>query len=228
MIKLVLLPGMDGTGDLFAPLIAQLGKNIDVIVVSYPLTGIDNYQELEMIARQSLPAEGDFVILGESFSGPIAISIAASKPRGLVGLILCCSFARNPQTLLRPLSPFLRFLPVKLVPNRFIHHRMLGRYATPQLKIMLNSAIAKLSSETLQARGSSVLRIDVTDKLKTIDVPCIYLRALEDIVVPNRATEHVLQSLPSIKIHDFPAPHLLLQVRARETAIAISAFVNQL
>jgi hypothetical protein len=38
-VALVLLPGMDGTGELFAPFVAALGKTTPVVVVSYPTSG---------------------------------------------------------------------------------------------------------------------------------------------------------------------------------------------
>ena len=39
MTALVLLPGMDGTGDLFAPLLSALPPALRTIVVRYPATG---------------------------------------------------------------------------------------------------------------------------------------------------------------------------------------------
>jgi pimeloyl-ACP methyl ester carboxylesterase len=78
---LVLLPGMDGTGDLFAPLVAALGPHMRTVIVRYPDEPLD-YASDEEIARAALPIGHPFILLGESFSGPIAVSIAASAPRG--------------------------------------------------------------------------------------------------------------------------------------------------
>src|SRR4051812_12633896 len=104
-ITLVLLPGMDGTGLMFAPFIAALGPDVDCRVVAYPTDRALDYAEHEAIARAALPGDAPYVILGESFSGPIAIRIAASAPANLMGLVLCCSFARSPQPLLACLRP---------------------------------------------------------------------------------------------------------------------------
>ena len=97
---LVLLPGLDGTGILFEPLARALGVDLDVRVVRYPSDPTLGYRELESLARAALPTDRPFVILGESFSGPIAIRLAADSPPGLVGLILVVTFARNPYPLL--------------------------------------------------------------------------------------------------------------------------------
>jgi pimeloyl-ACP methyl ester carboxylesterase len=113
---LVLLPGMDGTGDLFAPLVAALGPHMRTIIVRYPDEPLD-YASHEEIARAALPLGHPFILLGESFSGPIAVSIAASAPTGLRGYVLCCSFVRSPRRLLRWFRPSLGLLPAHRAPG---------------------------------------------------------------------------------------------------------------
>ena len=102
---LVLLPGLDGTGDLFAPVVDALGPNVPTQIVRYPLSHASDYPTCEAVARGALPTDCPYVLLGESFSGPIAVSIAAAAPPGLRGLILCSTFVCNPQPCLRPLRP---------------------------------------------------------------------------------------------------------------------------
>jgi pimeloyl-ACP methyl ester carboxylesterase len=107
-VAIVLLPGMDGTGELFAPLLDALPAELDPIVVRYPDRPA-SYAEHEEVARHAMPRDQPFVLLGESFSGPVAVSIAASAPPNLRGLILCSSFLSCPHralALLRPLTPF--------------------------------------------------------------------------------------------------------------------------
>ena len=53
--KLVLLPGMDGTGDLFGPLIDQLRGVVNTVVVRYPTAQPRTYSELTALAREALP-----------------------------------------------------------------------------------------------------------------------------------------------------------------------------
>jgi len=91
---------MDGTGDLFAPFCAALGDEYETIIVRYPPNEILGYGELTALAQSCLPGDRPFVLLAESFSGPVAITLAAEKRNGLAGLILCASFARNPRPFL--------------------------------------------------------------------------------------------------------------------------------
>lgn len=105
MVALVLLPGLDGTGRLFVDFVAALGAEVEVTVASYPTDTPLGYAELTAVARSFLPPDQPFFLLAESFSGPIAISIAQSSPPGLLGVALCCSFARNPLPVLAPARP---------------------------------------------------------------------------------------------------------------------------
>lgn len=74
---LVLLPGMDGTGELFRPLLEVIGTAWPVNVVSYPVGEVLSYEQLVDHAQSCLPG-GPLILLGESFSGPIAATLAAS------------------------------------------------------------------------------------------------------------------------------------------------------
>jgi pimeloyl-ACP methyl ester carboxylesterase len=148
---LVLLPGLDGTGDFFAPLLDALSPSVPTQVVRYPLTGASDYPTCEAIARAALPTDRPFVLLGESFSGPIAIAIAATAPPGLIGLVLSATFVANPRPhlgVLRPLLPFLPFRsdPLSLALSRF---RVLGRWATPYLRALHRDILKRLPSETI-------------------------------------------------------------------------------
>lgn len=227
-MTIVLLPGMDGTGLLFASFIAALGKEFNVQIVRYPTIGALGYAELEEFVRKSLPTSGRFVILGESFSGPIAISIAASQPAGLVGLILCCTFMRNPRPLFASLRPLINMFPVKLVPLTLFNTVLLGRFSTPQLRSALASAMSQVSAEALRARLHAVLSTDNSAKLKVVDVPLLYLLARHDKVVPVSALRQIKRALPTTQVESLNAPHFLLQATPLEAAVLVSNFMRKL
>ena len=109
MTVLVLLPGMDGTGELFAPFEAKL--RVPLVRIAYPATESMDYLQLVEYVRQRLPVGQRFVLLGESFSGPVAIGVAAQRPPLLAGLVLCCTFARTPHLWTRHLHKLAGLLP---------------------------------------------------------------------------------------------------------------------
>ncbi|MFZ0787536.1 MAG: hypothetical protein WAM67_17255, partial [Candidatus Acidiferrales bacterium] len=162
---MVLLPGMDGTGVLFADFAAALRPDFKPIVAAYPNDPKLGYPELEHLARAVLPEDEPFILLGESFSGPIAISIAASNPPGLLGLILCCTFARSPHPLLSLATAAIKPLPAARVPAFIQHRSLFGRFDSPHLRAQLAEVRGLVSANTLKSRLEAVARVDVTDQL---------------------------------------------------------------
>jgi pimeloyl-ACP methyl ester carboxylesterase len=226
LVTLVLLPGMDGTASLFEPFIAALGSEFEIVRVAYPNVGALGYSKLEAVARAALPA-GPYVLLGESFSGPIAISLAASASDNLKGLVLCCSFARNPRPFFSGLRPLVSLLPVELAPVSVLGRLLLGRFFTVALQSALAQALAQVSGAALRARLQAVLGADVSAKLSAVKVPVLYLRASQDLVVPASASRLVVQLNPRTKVVELEAPHFLLQVAPFESAKVVATFMRK-
>ena len=77
--KLVLLPGLDGTGAMFAPLLRVLPKDVLVESVTYP-ESLERFDEYVKFAAAALHSVADAVLIAKSFSGPIAISLLRKPP----------------------------------------------------------------------------------------------------------------------------------------------------
>lgn len=116
LTKLVLLPGLDGSGDFFDALCRQLPPQWRIQVIRYPGDQPLSYGELARLVWAALPDDSPFVLVAESFSGPVAIQVAAMRPAGLMGVVLCATFARNPRPLLSPMRWFTGFAPVRAAP----------------------------------------------------------------------------------------------------------------
>jgi pimeloyl-[acyl-carrier protein] methyl ester esterase len=228
MVGLVLLPGMDGTAEPRAEFVAALGATIEHQVVSYPADPALGYAELETLARTALPVDRPYVLLGESFSGPIAISIAASCPPQLVGLVLCATFARSPHPALGSLRWLLPVVPFELAPVRLVSAFLLGRFASTHLRDALEATLAEVSMATLKARTDAVLRIDVRPALSKIRVPVLYLRATQDRLVPRRCADAIAEAAAQARIIDIEAPHTMLQIAPAAAAAAVRAFIETL
>ena len=86
-MRLLLLPGMDGTGLLFEPLVKALPPSLTARVVAYPPDQLLGYNELLQLVQKSAEEGGDFVVVGESFSGPLALMLAARRPVAWCGVM---------------------------------------------------------------------------------------------------------------------------------------------
>lgn len=227
MMRLVLLPGLDGTGVLFRPLLAQLPVELVPLIISYPPTERLGYTELLDLVWSMLPANAAFVVLGESFSGPLALRIGARQPAGLRGVILCGTFAGNPLgpqwRVLRHLvfgwmfRGFTRFAQVKALP---------GGYATPELRQLQREALSPVSPGVLAHRVREVLRIDVRQELQQCAVPILDIRGNSDEVVWQRNAREIRSLRPDARRVNFEAPHLILQTKAVECAKEIEWFAR--
>jgi pimeloyl-ACP methyl ester carboxylesterase len=226
MLTLVLLPGMDGTGIFFEDFAAALRPEFAPIIVRYPNDPSLGYAELEPIARAALPQNDAFLILGESFSGPIAISIAASNPPGLLGLILCVTFARNPHPLLPLVCKILKPLPAWRLPRFIQEPNIFGKFNSPYLRAKLDEVRNRVSQKTLKSRLEAVASIDVSEQLSRVTVPTLDLRAKNDRVVSRASGEHIRKILPSVEFTELDAPHLLPQTVPRSAKAAITNFVR--
>jgi pimeloyl-ACP methyl ester carboxylesterase len=235
MTHLVLLPGMDGTGLLFAPFLAALDAALDsappalkTTVIAYPTDQALDYAALESFVRARLPTQEPYVLLGESFSGPMAISLAVSGLPMLRGLVLCASFTRNPRPVFGPLRFLSGWLPVSVFAFRGVWRGLLGNFYTDALCDWLVGTVAQVSPEVLRSRLRAVLSVDVSAKLAQVHVPMLSLEASQDRLVPARAGEALHRLKPDMRRLKLSAPHFLLQTAPQAAARAIQDFLEAL
>jgi pimeloyl-ACP methyl ester carboxylesterase len=225
---LLLLPGMDGTGRMFAPLIARLPATIDARPIAYPCDRELGYVELLELVRRQIPQE-EFIVLAESFSGPLALRLAAERPRGLCGLILAATFASNPLAWLPRWSHGLAH--ARLFGGLGVGPRLalgLGR-CPPAITPMLRDALALVSPAVMAQRAREVLRCEVPREREALaQLPALILAAGRDRVIGRRHVGHLQALLPRAQVEWFDAPHLVLQARPDEAAEKITAWVERL
>jgi pimeloyl-[acyl-carrier protein] methyl ester esterase len=228
---LVLLPGLDGTGKLFGEFVQALDPCIRAVVVAYPTEQPLGYEALEarvLGVLDALPRKQPFVLLGESFSGPIAIRIAARAPAGLVGLILSASFAKNPFPWLAWARPLAAYLPVKSLPRWLRAPLMWGSLSPHRAPSQMERAMSAVSAAVIRQRIAALLRVDETQALRRTKVPTLVMRARGDRVIPRAATRCIARVLPHAQLVEIDAPHLLLQTRPKECAAAVLRFLRGL
>jgi pimeloyl-ACP methyl ester carboxylesterase len=223
---LILLPGLDGTGKLFSEFVRALGSDIDAQIVSYPVDQPLGYAELETLVRAALPADRRFVVLGESFSGPVAIQIGANPPAGLAGVILCGTFAKNPFPLFGWAQPLAAWFPVKSLPRWLRAPLMWGSLAAERAPAQLNRAMAAVSADVIRHRIAALLAVNASAALSRVRSPILVLRARHDLVIPRSATQWILETAPHAQLVEVDGPHLLLQTRPEECAAAAIRFVR--
>jgi pimeloyl-[acyl-carrier protein] methyl ester esterase len=219
-VHLALLPGLDGTGELFAPLLDALGGEIRTTVVRYKSErSFDEYIDTAAKALSS----PNTVLVAESFSGPVALALCARKPASVNGLVLCATFAQSPfRSLLRlaRFTPSALFEPSPTQPF-MLRHACLNGERDDQLLKRAVSILRSVPAATMHARLTTLANIDVRPLLSSVSVPTLYLRATRDRVVPRRLGRELTDNLSNVVVREIEGAHLLLQARPRECAEAI-------
>lgn len=222
-METLLLPGLDGTGQLFAPLQQDLPAELGARVVAYPTH--EPYAYDQLLERIAVPA-GSFAIVAESFSGPLGLRLAERYADRMRALILVATFVRFSPVFLRWALPLvgqiLRFRP----PDFALRAALLGDDATATDVAALRKALSSVDPTVLAFRLREIARVDVNAELAATKIPILYMAGTKDRLIGLAAFEQIRRLRPDARLCELDAPHLVLQRRPSEAARAIAEFVQ--
>lgn len=226
-MQLVLLPGMDGTGKLFADFASCLRDYSFQSIQVVPLLdhGPQDYLSLTIAIKTKLP-KSDFVIIAESFSGPIAYLLAQEKIDHLKAVFFVASFLSPP----RPqLASILNILPIRLLFKEplfsfALKHFMVNGNTKPKVLALIKATILSVPIELLRLRLELVNRFDA--KLATLDIQAVYIGAEEDWLVPKTKVREFEQVFKNLVVETVEGPHFLLQTQPRRCAEIIKRYLD--
>ena len=224
---LVLLPGLDGTGQLFDDILKILPPALTTTIVSYPTDRLLPYTELLQLVSAAVPQTEPFALLAESFSTPLALKYAATNPSNLAAVVISAGFARNPigawsQLVKSVAKPWI----FTLEPPRFFLEYFLTGENPPSAVIQKIREILRIvRPEVLSGRVREVLECDATNDLARTKVPMMYLRALYDRLLSPSCHREILRIRPDVVLVTIEAPHMLLQREPQKAANLVLAFM---
>jgi len=228
--RLVLLPGLDGSGQLFGPLQSVLPSTFSASVVAYPQDHVVPERELFACIRSVIPWGHPYVLVAESTAGPLALRFVEAQRQNIRAVILAACFVTNPLASMGHWATSLFSKPwLHKEPSAPLVRKHLVGEDAPQLLVeSVTSALRSLKPEVRAARAESVLTADARQALQVCDKPILYLQAAQDQFVASSAADEIRRIKPSVKVAVIPGPHLVLQSRPRESAEAIRSFLNSL
>jgi pimeloyl-ACP methyl ester carboxylesterase len=224
----LLLPGLDGSGRLFAPLLEAGPRGLAPRVVPLPADAPRSYDQYLAALRPALPRRGSWALLAESFSGPLAVRLAAERPRGLVALVLVATFLHRPlQPWLAPLAPLVgrAMFTFPLLPPA-IRLLLAGADAPDAVVKAIQEATAAVPAAVLARRSREALAVDVRAALAATGVPLLFLGPAGDRLIRTDVNEDVLAARPDAETALVDGPHTILQVRPHACLARLEPFLG--
>ncbi|MHB8111376.1 MAG: alpha/beta fold hydrolase [Syntrophorhabdaceae bacterium] len=226
-INIMLIPGIQGTGHFFSPLLRVLPDNFHSIVISYPDNILKSLEDHADYVAEHFPA-GDIFIIAESFGGLVALMLLHRHPGKIQSIIFSATFseALYPKFIygasLIPGAPYL----VKKMPVRILGYFLFRPYSDKNLEKLLKSGLPKIDPAGFKQRAKLVSEgYPYPDDY--FSIPCLYLQSLRDRVVPHKSADWFASHFSPFELITFDAPHSLLQTRPRECAEKIINFIGR-
>ena len=221
--RIVLLPGIDGTGRLFRRFERQLDGRLASEVVAYPIDRPFSYAQLIDRVLGEL-GDAPAIVLGESFSGPIAIEVAARRPSQITGLVLAATFVTAP--MLPALIRLGAMLGPRLLPLALVHAVLRGRRPDPELAAEIDALLGELPHAVLAMRLREVAGVDARPALRRVRCPVLVLHGAQDWLVRPVEARETLGVKPDAVARFLPGPHTILQSAPEAAAREILEFVR--
>ena len=200
----VLVPGMNGTGELFYRQVPRLERSYRVATYSLreDAESLDRLAaDLSHVVDAVAPIERRAIIVGESFGGAVALTFALSYPERVGALVILNSFPYfAPQVRLRLAIAGLAVLPWGAMP--LVRHLTAFRLHSPHTHRAEVKQFIELTAHATRDgyinRLKLLRRFDVRDRLHDIRRPALFLAAEHDHLVPAVAqARYMANRVPS-------------------------------
>ena len=219
---------MPGTDALFKPLMDELEDHFDIDAVSYPTDKPLGYEPLLNIVTSRISKEKQFFILGESFSGPLAVMAALKCPENVLGIILAASFVTSPMPRwINRLKRFARGRILDVRPRSFINDSLMGKDCPENTRRWIHATMPRLGREVISARVQAVLGVNVREDLKSCQVPVLYIAGSRDWLIGKKCIDAIWLCRPDVEIKVLNGCHMILQSNPREAAEVIVEFCRR-
>lgn len=187
---MVLISGMDGTGQLFYTQVPRLARSYRATTYWLRDSATDMSElvrDLEGVIDSVADRTTPVILLGESFGGALSLSFALTHPERVAALVIINSFpAFLPQFRLRLARAALRALPwgVMAAVRRLTAFRMHSRHTTGDELRRFLQLMRATTREGYLNRLTALMRYDVRSRLGALQMPVLLLASDCDHLVP--------------------------------------------
>lgn len=205
---IILVPGLDGTAELFYRQIPLLAAKFNV--VAFPLPNRRSASMDDLVADLALlvteVSDRSVILCGESFGGALSMSLALAKPDLVAGLVIINSFPyldNRVQLLLAP--KITKLVPWVAMPTirRVTEHRLHSAHALDEDLQEFRRRMRGIGRDGYLRRLEILWDYDIRADLGQLKMPVLFIAGTEDRLVPSvRWADYMGQRVPrSAVIH---------------------------
>ena len=222
-IETFVLPGMDGTTKLLRKFCELAPDSHNVAAVALPPRVMSGFQSLASHVAEMLPRNDKVLLVAESFSGPIAVNVAAHHPERVIGLVLVATFVDSPVPAVARIVPWTLIFRCPL-PKFAARIALVGNESSTDDIHEIQDVARAVSPEVVAGRLKMLMTLDETASLKKCKCPLLYIRPTADRLVPERCWETIRDLRPDARLAEIDGPHFILQRKPTEAWQHIAEF----
>ncbi len=225
-MKIIFLPGLDGTGLLFDRLIEQFPESWNYNVVSYNSIKAESYlgQAKEIAARIN---DKDIFVVAESYSGRVAYELYHLLSERVKGIVFLASFISRPSQIAR----LAKFLPVFLLKPNFLTKLILylfGFNLSGDKGMVIKVFDSLQKSDKLKLRSRLYNIATMPKAARTVECPVTYVRPSTDFLVSSSAVKLLASKSSKFNLVEVNGGHFIAQSNPAECAQIIRNAINHL
>ena len=187
---IILVPGIDGTAELFYRQIPLLAAHFDVVAFPLPDRADATMETLvdDLALLIDEVGHDGALLLGESFGGALSLQVALRHPDKVDGLVIVNSFPYLDNRLQLAVAPWLlRALPWGAMPvaRRLTEHRIHSSHVDADDLSEFRRRTKSIDRDGYIRRMQLVAGHDVRADLEHISAPTLFVAGTEDRLVPS-------------------------------------------
>ena len=228
-MRLILLPAFDGTGLMFDEFVNELGNAFSVTAISYPESGPQDYQTLSDYVRQHIPKDQPYLVLGESFAGPIVYQIAVNDSKNCKAAIFVATYLTNPSPVILKKLTMMPAAMISFLVSRplIVRKSALSPAADSQVAKAIANNFASVDAEVIKKRLMTINSVGDAPE-QALDIPCLCVNATQDKLVMENKHSDFEKLCPSLERKMVEGGHFILQENPKQSAQVVLQAFNHL
>ncbi|MDH3295213.1 MAG: alpha/beta hydrolase [Acidimicrobiia bacterium] len=203
---IVMVPGLDGTAELFYRQQPLLARHFNVVAFPLPNRRFGTMHDLSddlatLVDEVSIDGA---ILVGESFGGALSMTTALRHPDLVKGLVIVNSFPYLDNRLQLRVAPWLiRAMPWAAMPvvRRITEHRLHSAHTLPEDLAEFRKRMLKIGRNGYIRRLELLNDYDIRGDLPQINVPALIVAGTDDRLVPSaRWARYLGRHLPDVEV----------------------------